>query len=376
MLILFQSIGTLVHYNWALPFYILKERNNFKITTLSNVFSFLMGGYYYYFKSNNGLSIKFCNIGVNVIDNFMKNFYLFSKFIKTEKYDLMHINVHEDPLTNILLDTKLPKIFTFHGSLDITTPIPIDKCKLQKIFSKVDAFVVPSEHSAKTIQEVCKFKPIVIYHGIDVSIFNPSIPSNVARKKIGLHIDKKIILWNARLSPEKRLEDLIIALSLITRERNDVLVLVKTRSEVPSYKIRINRLIKRLGVERHILFDENWTPLIKMPIYYRTADLYVNTSVTEAFGSLAMLEAMACGIPTIANNSSSNPEALGDAGLLYNGEPYDLAEKILEILSNERLARILSYKSYKRIKENLTLTHIAKKYIDLYNRLMGYYSDE
>ncbi|MFP3191140.1 MAG: hypothetical protein RXR31_07410, partial [Thermoproteota archaeon] len=74
--------------------------------------------------------------------------------------------------------------------------------------------------------------------------------------------------------------------------------------------------------------------------------------------------------PTIANNASSNPEALGDGGLLYNrDDSVDLAEKILKIVMDEKYARLLSHKAFKRIVDELTLYEISQKYLTLYSSL-------
>lgn len=355
MKVYFEASSVLVSYNLDLPRALLKAN---VIVDIEHPLLYAI----YLYERFHGRYSKF-KVIPPYINKLTRSLFL-------SKVDVVHLNSLNVTLAKRAKELEKPIIAVLHAA-------PFPKEVYNAINDHIDVYVAPSYFTKQNEEaKIGSKKVVVIHHGVNTELFNPSIPREKARREIGIPLNVKVVLWNARLSPEKRLEDLIIALSLIIRERDDVLVLVKTRAEVPSYKIRINRLIKRLSVERHILFDENWTPLIKMPIYYGVADLYVNTSVTEAFGSLAMLEAMACGIPTIANNSSSNPEALGDAGLLYNREPYDLAEKILEILSNDRLARILSYKSYKRIKENLTLTHIAKKYIDLYNRLMGYYSDE
>jgi glycosyltransferase involved in cell wall biosynthesis len=50
-------------------------------------------------------------------------------------------------------------------------------------------------------------------------------------------------------------------------------------------------------------------------------------------------------------------------------DSYDLAEKILRVLTDDKMAKKLSYKAYKRIKKELTLTNTARKYIELYSSL-------
>ena len=67
------------------------------------------------------------------------------------------------------------------------------------------------------------------------------------------------------------------------------------------------------------------------------AAAFMLVSLYEGFG-LPPLEAMACGTPVIASNTSSLPEVVGAAGILVN--PYDvdeIAQAIHEVLVNNRL---------------------------------------
>jgi len=373
MNILFQTIGVLVHYNFALPHYLSRLKSVDEIHLLTDLFPISMGGLYYIIKSGEKLKLRLLKSGVNIIDqiNVVKQFkrdVLKHEISKQNTYDLIHLNASDD--LELFFRSHIPKLFVLHGSPDF---INERGCKdLEKIYSKVDAFVTVSIYAAHKLYENCGFKPThIIHHGIDIEIFNPlSYSKNVAKKMLSLSKDKKIILWNARLSPEKKLETLLYALPYVIREFKDILVLIKTRSIVKNYENKIKRIINRLNLSRYIIFDKSWTSLNNMPIYYRVADVYVNTSTTEAFGSLTMLEAMACGVPTIANNASSNPEALGDGGLLYNrDDSMDLAEKILKILTDNREAKLFGYRASKRIINELNLYSIAQKYIALYSSL-------
>ncbi len=78
---------------------------------------------------------------------------------------------------------------------------------------------------------------------------------------------------------------------------------------------------------------------------YEQADVFVYPSLYEGFG-LPVLEAMACGCPVIASNTSSLPEVVGDAGLLvdpYNVE--ELAQAMITVLGDDDLKREMSRKS-------------------------------
>jgi glycosyltransferase involved in cell wall biosynthesis len=342
-----------------------------EVNLLTGLFPIIMGGYYYVSRpSKRKLRITLYKSDVDFIDklgfsDILENNTL--KHIAQEcyKYNIIHLNTTKH--LNVFTKLKIPKLFVLHGSPDY-----VDErgCRaLEEVYTRVNAFIAVSFHAARELRDKCGFEPThVIHHGVDVEFFNPlTCAKDRARRLLDLPLNKKIILWNARLSPEKKIETLLCALPYVIREFKDVLVIVKTRAVVKDYEVKVKKIINRLGLSKYVILDKSWSPLNNMPVYYRAADVYVNTSTTEAFGSLAMLEAMACGIPTIANNASSNPEVLGDGGLLYDrNSSTDLAEKILKVLIDEKHAKLLGYKAFKRVLNELTLHNIAQKYLSLY----------
>ena len=69
-----------------------------------------------------------------------------------------------------------------------------------------------------------------------------------------------------------------------------------------------------------------------LPALYNGADVFLYPSLFEGVG-LPVLEAMSCGVPVIASDSSSLTEIVGDAGLLidplHTGELRDVLYKII-----------------------------------------------
>lgn len=77
------------------------------------------------------------------------------------------------------------------------------------------------------------------------------------------------------------------------------------------------------------------------PALYRTAACFVYPSRYEGFG-LPPLEAMACGAPVVAANTSSLPEVIGEAGFLVSpDDARGMAGAIIAILLQEELAQTL-----------------------------------
>ncbi len=86
----------------------------------------------------------------------------------------------------------------------------------------------------------------------------------------------------------------------------------------------------------------------EMPTIYNSADLLVYPSQYEGFG-LPPLEAMACGTPVIASNTSSVPEVVADAGILVNPLRVDqISAAMFRVLSEKDLQDELRQKGLKR----------------------------
>jgi glycosyltransferase involved in cell wall biosynthesis len=81
------------------------------------------------------------------------------------------------------------------------------------------------------------------------------------------------------------------------------------------------RMAREVGVERHVRFP-GWIAEADKPALYSMALAFVFLSLYEGFG-LMPLEAMSCGTPVLAANSSSLPEIVGPGGLLVGPQDVD-----------------------------------------------------
>jgi len=78
-----------------------------------------------------------------------------------------------------------------------------------------------------------------------------------------------------------------------------------------------------------------------MPALYNLACTFVYPSLYEGFG-LPVLEAMQCGCPVVASNTTSIPEVAGDAAVFV--DPLDveaLAQAIYQMVTDEERRRRL-----------------------------------
>lgn len=161
-------------------------------------------------------------------------------------------------------------------------------------------------------------KCIVVPNGIDMNKFYPRKENTVIRK-YHLPSDKKIILGVASIwEKRKGLED-FIQLSKVLPQ-NYIIVLVGLSRK------QINHLPNNIiGIPRTESIDE-------LAQLYTIAAVFMNPSKEESF-SLVTIEAMACGTPVIALDSSAPKELVNETNgiLLSNSNAADYLEAIYSI---------------------------------------------
>ncbi len=167
-------------------------------------------------------------------------------------------------------------------------------------------------------------------NGVDLEEFSPAYRNSATRQSLLGENEKPILLYVGRIAPEKNLEVLIKAVSILNdREAPFKLVLVGDGPSRQKWEnINIDN-VAFLGYKSGRALQE----------IYASADLFVFPSTTETFGNV-ILEAMASGLPVVAARAGGVQDNLIDMynGLSFQpGDPYDMAQAIHQLLSEPDL---------------------------------------
>jgi glycosyltransferase involved in cell wall biosynthesis len=178
--------------------------------------------------------------------------------------------------------------------------------------------------------------------------------------------NKKIILYLSRLDPIKGLEQLIEALGLLAKERDDfALVVVGDGPE--AYRKKLLSVMDRHGITSRVVFlgpvfaDAKWQAM-------QEADLFALSSHHENFG-IAVVEAMAAGLPVVISKHVNIHLEIenGGAGLVTDLAPDEIAAALKRLLDNHELrlqmgrrARQLASEcfNWSRVVEKLTCSYV------------------
>jgi len=285
-----------------------------------------------------------------------------------------HADVMFIPTAATMPFGPVPAVCTIHDVTPITMPshsAPVSA--MQRVLLKgcarfSRAIITSSECSKKDIVThlgVSEEKVVVIHDGCDHSLFNTDPPDMDALSNLRarLGIDKPYLLHHGTIQPRKNLKQLIEAFRLMLADNADLefdLVLAGRRGWA-SDEI-VNAAAKSNGRSRVILAgmldDSDLALLIK------GASLAVVPSLYEGF-SLPMVEAMACGVPTIASNTSCLPEISGNALAYFDPlSVEDMAAYMHAALRDSDLRQSLRQKGINRARE-FTWERCARQTLDI-----------
>jgi glycosyltransferase involved in cell wall biosynthesis len=221
------------------------------------------------------------------------------------------------------------------------------KYLLPFMVSRASLIVTVSEISKKDIVHFLKCpeeKVKVIYNGYDhTHYYRVDEKTRDIEKQYGF---TDYILAVGPTYPHKNFENLIDAYGALEAPVRDAHPLV-IAGGMKAYVNKLKKDVRAKGLEGSVHFT-GYVPFGLMPSLYREAALLVFPSLYEGFG-IPILEAMACGCPVVASNTSSMPEVCGDAAMYTDPQDKDaIRDAIRSVLHDPALRERLREKGYDR----------------------------
>lgn len=302
--------------------------------------------------------------------------YFVSKYLKKkiEKPDIIHSHFSYPDGFGILKSVKkwnVPFVVHLRGGYRIATGKAYNsiKTKQLKTLENADKIVAVS-HSVRNEyinMGVNREKISVIPNGANIEKFKP-MDKNMAREKLNLEIDKKIILFIGYLRFRKGINFLLDAVPKILKEEKATFIILgegvlKNKLLKQVHELKISKFVKFIDPIAH---DE-------IPLWINASDFLVLPTLAEGRPNV-VIESMACEKSIIASNVDGIPELIDDGktGILIPPKDSEaIALNIIKLLKDGDLAKKMGRNARnKLLNMNLSWENYAKNTKSMYEELI------
>ncbi|MGQ9523642.1 MAG: glycosyltransferase family 4 protein [Armatimonadota bacterium] len=271
---------------------------------------------------------------------------------------------------------RKPVVTTLHTVL--TKPLEEQKQAVQGIFEHSDRVVAMVDAARDILAQsygVDTSKLVIIPHGV------PNIrriPVADAKRALGLE-GRQVVSTFGLLSRGKGIEYAIQAIAKVAQKHPQVLYLVLgqthpvvRREYGEEYRNYLQSLVKELGIQRNVRFENRYLTLDEIVAYLNASDVYVTPYLgPDQIVSGTLSYALGCGKAIVSTKYLYAKSVLGPGrGLLADfADPDSLAEGIDRLLSDHALRRSLEEAAF-RYGRRTTWHNVAIDYLDTFRTLL------
>ena len=192
-----------------------------------------------------------------------------------------------------------------------------------------------------------KNKVKLLYNGIDLSEMKKQLSKEEKeniKRQYNINNDEKVIIYTGSLMPEKGVKELIQAYIELSKEKNDIVLLIaggsrQINKNKNNFINKIHKLSKK--TKNRVIFTGR-IPYKQLYKIYSIADIQVVPSIWEEAFGLTVVEGMNYEIPIIVTNSGGIPEIVHkDYELMVNRDLniiQNLKDKMKYVLDNPEVA--------------------------------------
>lgn len=295
-----------------------------------------------------------------------------AEVIDREKLDILHVHYAMPHAICAILAKDIAKhpvkiVTTLHGT-DITV-LAIDNAFTSIIRHGIEHSDAVTAVSHSLVQQTNEMLDIdksieVIHNFINEQQYHPKNMQNL-KYQFGIEEDTKVLIHISNFRKVKRVQDVIYTYEKVQKNINSQLLLI---GDGPEYGDMV-RLVNELGLQDKVQFlgkQNNISDILSM------ADLMLLMSEKESFG-LVLLEAMACGVPSIGTNIGGIPEVLTheETGFIVDlGDSKSAAKYATDLLMDNNKWNVFSENALQHVKKYFASETIVNQYEALYDTLL------
>ncbi len=293
-----------------------------------------------------------------------------------QEYDIIHIHGiwHFGSLAPFLIKHEVPIVITIHGLLD-RWAVAHSRWKKElvsflyqkKVLAKADLIQVNNTDEVADVVRYLGHEPknrVIIPNGMRMEEFATLPPKQLFRAQFGIDSRAQMVLFMGRLNIKKGLGLLLPAFAAYAKTHPEaVLVLAGPddgyQGETEAFILE-NQLADRIKLVGMLIDSVKKAALAD-------ADLFVLPSYSEGF-SIAVLEAMAAGVPTLVSDRVGFGEYIRqyDAAYLTALTPDDIQAGLGVMLRDESRCAHIKLNALRMLTENFDIAEVARQLLVAY----------
>lgn len=248
--------------------------------------------------------------------------------------DVVHVHEPLTPSASMYatLVSKAPVVATVHAYLDRSVAMELAAPILRRIWRHVTVGIAVSEAAASFLRRVLPDAELeIVPNGVDVGAFADAEPRG------DLPVGRRI-LWVNRLDAQKGFPIALAAFSKVLTEIPDALLVVVGEGK-DREALTLLTEPARVRVEMR-----GAVPNEQVPSYLAAGEVFASPAVGQESFGIALVEAMAAGLPVVATDIPGYREVVSDGveGLLVPPrDPEALAAGLVRVLKEPELAKRL-----------------------------------
>lgn len=268
----------------------------------------------------------------------------------------------------------LRHFFSPHGALD---PVllrgwawkPLKKRIYLRLFklrslNLADGLFALTPLEAQGLREIGVTAPVhVVPNGISPVAVASADEGSAFRRRLAVPDDAKVVLFVGRITPKKRIEDVIRALAELPSHVH--LVIAGNPEAEPDYAGRLRGEVRSAACEHRV----HWAGFLDeraKAAAYAAADVFVHASESEGM-ALAILEAMSAGLPAVVTEGCYMGEAAAAGALVQCAQgPSALAEGLTSALADPATTRRLGVAGREYVTRAHDWATIARRTLEIY----------
>ncbi|MBO3803181.1 MAG: glycosyltransferase [Candidatus Brockarchaeota archaeon] len=232
------------------------------------------------------------------------------------------------------------------------------------LYRRCHVLTTSSRTIAEHLRRLMRREVLTVPHGVDVERFGRPVEGVDVREIYGIPSDKAIVTYLGRLTRDKGVHTLLDAFSEVRKKARACLVVAGLGPE----KEALEKRSVELGMAEDTRFLGYVEEAEKVPLLQQS-NVVVLVSKADLV-PLVLIEAMACGTPVIGSRAGGIPNLIedGETGFLVReGDPKELSEKILEVISGADLEGV-KRKAKELVKREFSMEVSARAFLDIYRK--------